>query len=458
MSRKIAAIVLAAGLGTRMKSARPKALLEVGGRPVIGHIAAELAKLGVSKVALVLGAGMDDVLDAARAAAPGLDIVSVLQVDRLGTAHAALQARSVLDGFDGDVLVALGDAPFVSAETFSRLAGALRSEPKPALAVLGVRVPVPNSFGRLIVTNVDAELVRIVEAKEATPSELAIDFVNSGVMAFDGKGMFDLIAKIGNANAKGEYYLTDAVEIARKAGRKVVAAEGSRDEWRAADDKVQLADLESWFQAKKRDAAMRGGVTLIDPASVWFSYDTEIGADTVVYPGTIFGPGVKVGRDVQIKGFCHLEGATVADGVLMGPYARLRPGAVIGEGAHIGNFVEIKAAKVEAGAKINHLSYIGDARVGAKANIGAGAITCNYDGFFKSHTDIGAGAFVGSNASLVAPVTIGDGAIVGAGSVVTRDVPADAMVVVRPAPVVKDGWAKMFRTRRAAEKAAQKKG
>jgi bifunctional UDP-N-acetylglucosamine pyrophosphorylase/glucosamine-1-phosphate N-acetyltransferase len=458
MSRKIAAIVLAAGLGTRMKSARPKALLEVAGRPVIGHIAAELSKLGVAKAVLVVGPGMDDVLEAARTAAPGLDIVTAIQTERLGTAHAAATARDVLAGFDGDVLVALGDAPFVSAATFAKLLGALRVDSKPALAVLGVRVPVPNSFGRLIVTNVDAELVRIVEEKEASPSELAIDFVNSGVMAFDGKVMFDLIAKIGNANAKGEYYLTDAVEMSRRAGRKVVAVEGSRDEWRAADDKVQLAELEAWFQGKKREAAMRAGVTLVDPSSVWFSYDTEIGADTVVYPGTIFGPGVKVGRDVQIKGFCHLEGATVADGVLMGPYARLRPGAVIGEGAHIGNFVEIKAAKVEAGAKINHLSYIGDARVGAKANIGAGAITCNYDGFFKSHTDIGAGAFIGSNAALVAPVTIGDGAIVGAGSVVTRDVPADAMVVVRPSPVVKEGWAKMFRTRRAAEKAAQKKG
>jgi bifunctional UDP-N-acetylglucosamine pyrophosphorylase / glucosamine-1-phosphate N-acetyltransferase len=453
----IAAIVLAAGLGTRMKSARPKAMHEIGGRPVIGHIAAELARLGVAKAVLVIGPGMEALVAAAQKAAPNVEFVAAIQTDRLGTAHAALQARDALAEFGGDVLVVLGDAPFVSAETFAKLLAALAAAPKPALAVLGVRVPVPNSFGRLV-ASLDGALSRIVEAKECAPEEAKIDFVNSGVMAFDGAGFFDLLAKIGNANAKGEYYLTDAVELARRGGRAVRAVEGARDEWRAADDKVQLAELEAWFQAKKREAAMRAGVTLIDPASVWFSFDTEIGADTVVGPNTFFGPGVKIGRDVEIKGFCHFEGTTVEDGAIIGPFARLRPGAKIGAGAHIGNYVEIKNATVEAGAKVNHLTYVGDARIGAKANIGAGTITCNYDGFEKFHTDIGAGAFVGSNSSLVAPVKIGDGAIVGAGSVVTEDVPADALIVERAPSVVREGWAKMFRTRRAAEKAAKKKG
>lgn len=453
----IAAIVLAAGLGTRMKSARPKALHHVGGRPVIGHIAAELARLGVAKAVLVIGPGMDALVDAARAAAPGVEFVAAIQSDRLGTAHATLQARAALAGFAGDILVAMGDAPFVSAETFGKLIAAIGGAPKPALAVLGVRVPVPNSFGRLIASQA-GDLLKIVEAKEATADEAKIDLVNSGVMAFDGAGFFELLAKIGNANAKGEYYLTDAIAIARELGRAVRAVEGSRDEWRAADDRVELAELEAWFQARKRMAAMRAGVTLIDPASVWFGFDTEIGADTIVGPATIFGPGVKIGRNVEIKGFCHFEGATVEDGAVLGPYARLRPGAKIGAGAHVGNFVEIKNATIEAGAKVNHLTYIGDARVGAKANIGAGTITCNYDGFEKFHTDIGAGAFVGSNSSLVAPVKIGDGAIVGAGSVVTADVPADALVVERAQTVIREGWAKMFRTRRAAEKAAKKKG
>jgi bifunctional UDP-N-acetylglucosamine pyrophosphorylase/glucosamine-1-phosphate N-acetyltransferase len=453
----VAAIVLAAGLGTRMKSARPKAMHEIGGRPVIGHIAHELGRLGVAKAVLVIGPGMDESIAAARKAAPGVEFAAAIQFDQLGTAHAALQARAALGGFDGDVLVALGDAPFVSAETFRKLLDALAVQPKPALTVLGVRVPVPNSFGRLV-ASATGELAKIVEVKECSPEEAKIDLVNSGVMAFDGAGLFDLLVKIGNANAKGEYYLTDAVAIARARGRSVRAVEGSRDEWRAADDKVQLAELEAWFQAKKRDEAMRGGVTLADPASVWFSHDTEIGADSVVAPGVIFGPGVKIGKNVEIKGFCHFEGATVEDGAILGPFARLRPGAKIGAGAHIGNYVEIKNATVEAGAKVNHLTYIGDARIGAKANIGAGTITCNYDGFEKFHTDIGAGAFVGSNASLVAPVTIGDGAIVGAGSVVTKDVPADALVVERAPAVVREGWAKMFRTRRAAEKAAKTKG
>ena len=453
----LAVIVLAAGQGTRMKSVRPKVLHEVGGRSLIGHIAAELAILGAARVVLVVGPDMDAVLDSARAAAPGLRIDAVVQHDRRGTGHAALQARELLAGFKGDILLALGDAPFVSAATFRRLREGLRMPGKPAVCVLGVRLPDPGPYGRMV-AGADGTLERIVEAKDASAAEKKIDLVNSGVMAFAGEGFFELLARIEPTNAQKEFYLTDAVSLARKAGRGARAVEGTADDWLAANDRVELAALEAVFQARARKAAMLAGVTLVDPSSVWFSHDTVIGADTVVFPSVFFGLGTTVGSNVTIKGFCHFEGVRVADGALVGPFARLRPGADIGTNAHIGNFVEIKNATVEAGAKVNHLSYIGDARVGAKANVGAGVITCNYDGYEKFHTDIGAGAFVGSNSALVAPVKVGDGALVGAGSVITQDVPADALVVARGSEKTVPGWAKKFRERRAAEKAAKKKG
>jgi bifunctional UDP-N-acetylglucosamine pyrophosphorylase/glucosamine-1-phosphate N-acetyltransferase len=453
----LAVIVLAAGQGTRMKSTRPKVLHEVGGRSLIGHIAAELARLGASRVVLVVGPEMDAVAASARAAAPGLRIDAVVQHDRRGTGHAALQARAQLDGFGGDILVALGDAPFVSAATFRRLREGLRGADRPAVCVLGVRVADPGPFGRMV-TQVDGTLERIVEAKDATQAELQIDLVNTGVMAFAGAGFFDLLGRIQPDNAQKEFYLTDAVALARKAGRTARAVEGAAEDWLAANDRVELAALEAVFQARARRAAMLAGVTLVDPGSVWFSHDTVIGADTLVHPSVHFGPGTRIGSGVTIKGFCHFEGAQVANGAVVGPFARLRPGASIGTEAHVGNFVEIKTATVETGAKVNHLSYIGDARVGAGANVGAGTITCNYDGFEKFHTDIGAGAFIGSNSALVAPVKIGDGALVAAGSVVTQDVAADALVVARGRPATSPGWAKKFRDRRSAEKAAKKKG
>ena len=453
----LAVIVLAAGQGTRMKSTRPKVLHEIGGRPLIGHIAAELSALGAARVVLVVGPDMDDIAVAARAAAPGLRIDSVVQRDRLGTGHAALQARSALSDFRGDILVALGDAPFVSAATFQRLREGLSAPDRPAVCVLGVRLEDPAMFGRMVVGTGDV-LERIVEAKDATPAELKIDLVNTGVMAFAGNGFFELLSRLEPTNAQKEYYLTDAVGIVRKSGRVARAVEGSKAEWLAANDRVELAALEAEFQSRARRNAMLAGATLVDPATVWFSYDTRIGSDTVIHPSVQFGPGVSIGKGVTIKGFCHIEGTSIADGAIVGPFARLRPGADVGADAHIGNFVEIKNARIETGAKVNHLTYIGDARVGAKANIGAGTITCNYDGFEKFHTDIGAGAFVGSNSALVAPVKIGDGALVGAGSVVTKDVPQDALVVVRGTPTVSAGWAKKFRERRAAEKAAKKKG
>ncbi|MBI3505837.1 MAG: bifunctional UDP-N-acetylglucosamine diphosphorylase/glucosamine-1-phosphate N-acetyltransferase GlmU [Proteobacteria bacterium] len=453
----LAVIVLAAGQGTRMKSVRPKVLHEVAGRSLIGHIAAELAVLGAARVVLVVGPDMDAVLDSARASAPGLRIDAVIQHDRRGTGHAALQARELLGSFKGDILVALGDAPFVSAATFRRLREGLHAADRPAVCVLGVRVADPGPYGRMV-TNADGTLERIVEAKDASAAEKKIDLVNSGVMAFDGNGFFELLSRIEPNNAQKELYLTDAVALARKAGRSARAVEGSAEDWLAANDRVELAALEAVFQARARKAAMLAGATLVDPASVWFSYDTVVGADTVVHPSVFFGPGTTIGCNVTIKGFCHFEGTRVADGAIVGPFARLRPGADIGTDAHVGNFVEIKNAKVEPGAKVNHLAYIGDARIGAKANIGAGTITCNYDGYEKFHTDIGVGAFIGSNSALVAPVKIGDGALVGAGSVVTQDVPADALVVARGPAKTVPGWAKDFRERRAAEKAAKKKG
>jgi bifunctional UDP-N-acetylglucosamine pyrophosphorylase/glucosamine-1-phosphate N-acetyltransferase len=452
----LAVIVLAAGQGTRMKSARPKVLHEVGGRALIGHIAAELSALGASRIVLVIGPDMEQVGAAARAAAPGLRVDTVVQHDRLGTGHAALQARAALADFRGDILVALGDAPFVSAATFGRLRDALKAPDRPAVCVLGVRLADPAMFGRMV-ASADGALERIVEARDASAEERRIDLVNTGVMAFAGEGFFDLLARIEPANAQKEYYLTDAVALARKSGRSARAVEGSPAEWLAANDRAELAALELEFQQRARRKAMLAGATLIDPASVWFSFDTVIGADTVVHPSVQFGAGVRIGSNVTIKGFCHIEGTEIADGAIVGPFARLRPGADIGPDAHIGNFVEIKNASVEAGAKVNHLTYIGDARVGAKANIGAGTITCNYDGFEKFHTDIGAGAFVGSNSALVAPVKIGDGALVGAGSVVTEDVPADALVVARGRASVVPGWSRKFRDRRASEKAAKKK-
>ncbi len=454
--KKLAVIVLAAGLGSRMKSAKPKVLHAVGGRPLIGHIAAELVALQPTKIVLVVAPGDTAVLAAARAAAPGLDISSVEQRERLGTGHAALRAKAALQDFDGDILVTLGDAPFVSAATFARLRAELNHDSNPAVAVLGVRLGDPGAFGRLV-CDADGSLARIVEAKDADEATRRIEFVNTGVMAFAGRGFFDLLGRIAPNNAQNEFYLTDAIGLARAAGQAARAIAGGADEWLAANDRAELAGLEAAFQRKKRHAAMLAGVTLVDPASVWFSYDTQIGADTTVYPSVFFGPGVKVGANVEIKSFCHIEGTAIADGAIVGPFARLRPGADIAAGAHIGNFVEIKNATVAAGAKINHLSYVGDAKVGAGANIGAGTITCNYDGFEKSTTEIGAGAFVGSNSALVAPVKIGAGAIVGAGSVVTQDVEDDALVVARGTAHTRSGWAKQFRARRAAEKAAKKK-
>ena len=448
--RPTAAVVLAAGLGTRMKSTRPKVMHPLAGRPMIGHLLATLADVGFAKVVVVVG---PDTPSVAAAVAPH---PTVIQAERLGTGHAVLAAREELAGFDGDVLILFGDTPLVRAETLKKMLAARRGPANPAVVVSGFRPADPGAYGRLIVGK-DGNLEAIVEAREATPEQLAVTLCNSGFMAVDGKRLIGLLDRVTNTNAKGEYYLTDIVGLARADGCACAVVEGEEGEFLGINSRAELAEAEARVQAGLRARAMANGATLTAPETVHFSHDTKLGRDVTVGPYVVFGPGVTVGDEVEIFSFCHIEEATVARGARIGPFARLRPGAAIGVEAHIGNFVEIKNARIEDGAKANHLSYIGDARVGAGANIGAGTITCNYDGFFKSHTDIGANAFIGSNTALVAPVKVADGAIVGAGSVITRDVSADALALTRGPHEEKAGWAARFRTVKAAEKAKTKK-
>jgi bifunctional UDP-N-acetylglucosamine pyrophosphorylase / glucosamine-1-phosphate N-acetyltransferase len=445
-NRPAAAVILAAGLGTRMKSALPKTLHPVLGRPMVAHVAATAEAAGLGPVVVVVGPEMGAVADAV----PRHRIA--VQDDRRGTAHAVRQTQEALQGFDGTVVVLYGDTPLITAETVEHLIR-VREEQAAGVAVLGFCTAKPGGYGRLIV---DGDgLHAVVEAKDATAEQLRIDLCNSGVMAFDGKRMWEWLDLIGSDNAKGEFYLTDTVALARADGYRCVVVEGDEAEFLGVNSRAELAACEKIAQDRMRRAAMVAGATLVDPGTVYFSHDTRLGRDVTVGPFTVFGPGVTVGDGVELKGFCHLEGCKIAAGATLGPYARLRPGADVREGAHIGNFVEIKKAVIEPGAKINHLSYVGNARVGARANIGAGTITCNYDGFGKYHTDIGAGAFIGSNSALVAPVRIGDGAIVGAGSVVTDDVPADALIVGRGRQEQRAGWAGRFRIIKQAELAAR---
>ena len=448
---KTAAIVLAAGLGTRMESRLPKVLHPLAGRPMIGHLMETLAGMDLERIVVVVG---DDMEAVAEAVAPH---PTVVQKERLGTGHAVRTACEAVDGFDGTVLVLYADAPLISVETLTRMIEARRAAPRPAVVVLGFRPSDPGPYGRLIV-GADGTLQAIVEAGDATPGQGAIALCNAGVMAIDGRPLPGLLARIGTDNAKGEVYLTDIVAMARGDGLTCAVVEGDEAELIGVNSRADLARAEAVVQQRLRAAAMAGGATLADPETVYFSHDTRLGRDVTVGPHVVFGPGVAVGDDVEIRAFCHIEGARIATGARIGPFARLRPGADIAAEAHIGNFVEIKNATVETGAKINHLAYVGDSRVGAKANVGAGTITCNYDGFAKHHTDIGAGAFIGSNTALVAPVTVGDGAIIGAGSVITGDVAADALALTRADQEELKGWAKRFRGRRSGRKAAPAKG
>ena len=448
-SRTALAVILAAGDGTRMKSARSKVLHPVAGLAMVAHVARAAAAAGVGHVAVVVGRDADLVRDAVAPFVPDAD--AHMQSERLGTAHAVLAARTTIArGFD-DIVVLFGDTPLVSLEAVRDVRAALARGA--AVAVMGFQTQHPAGYGRLITQH--DELLAIREDKDCTPEERQITFCNGGAMAISGDIALDLLDAVGNANAKGEYYLTDIVEIARARGMHVAATVAPFESVLGVNTRVELAEAEAVWQARKRREMMLSGVTLLDPESVHFSWDTEIGTDTVLEPHVFFGPGVKVDAEVTIHAFSHLERCHVGAGAEIGPYARLRPDAEIGKGAKVGNFVEIKKSRLGEGAKANHLSYIGDADIGPKANIGAGTITCNYDGFLKHKTIIGAGAFIGSNSSLVAPVHIADNAYVGSGSVITKDVPADALGIGRARQANLEGKGKALRDRLSAAKKAK---
>ncbi|MDZ5648554.1 bifunctional UDP-N-acetylglucosamine diphosphorylase/glucosamine-1-phosphate N-acetyltransferase GlmU [Nitrospirillum sp. BR 11828] len=447
----LACIVLAAGKGTRMKSDLPKVLHPIANEPMVAHVLRAAAALNPDRVVVVVGPGQETV---AKAVAPH---ATVLQPEQLGTADAVKAARAALGDFDGDVLVLFGDTPLVRPETLSLLVQARRGAGDPAVAVLGMRPADPAAYGRLVQDEAGG-LTKIVEYLDATVEERAIGLCNAGLMAFDGRRLWAILDAIGNANAKGEYYLTDAVAVARAQGHACAVAEGDPADVEGVNSRVELAKLEKLMQARLRRQAMLNGATLADPDTVWFSADTVLGRDVTVGQNVVFGPGVVVEDGVTIRPFCHLEGVVVRREAIIGPYSRLRPGSDIGAGAHIGNFVEVKASTLGQGAKANHLAYVGDADIGEGTNIGAGAITCNYDGTFKYRTQVGRNVFVGTNATLVAPVQVGDGAFIAGGSTITETVPADALAIGRGRQVVKEGWAAAFAAAQKARKAAQKKG
>ena len=440
-------VILAAGAGTRMRSKLPKVLHELAGRAMIGHVVATAEALRPDRLVVVVGPGHDAVGDAVAPHA------TAIQHTPQGTGDALKAARRHFSG-KGDLLVLYGDTPLVTAATLRRLL-ALRRRRKAAVAVLGFRPADPTPYGRFVAKG--PVLERIVETKDANAEERAIGLCNSGVMALDSGIAANLLMRLRNDNAKREYYLTDLVGLARKAGRTCTYAEGDAAEFQGINSRAELALAERALQQRLRVAAMAGGATLADPESVHLCWDTRLGRDVTIGPQVVFGPGVSVADNVVIKGFCHIEGASIGEGAIVGPFARLRPGAAIDAEVHIGNFVEVKASKVGRGAKINHLAYVGDATVGARSNVGAGVVTVNYDGFGKYRTEIGADAFVGSNASLVAPVSIGRGAIVGAGSVIVSDVAAEAVAVARGTQSVRDKAAPRLRARNRARAAAAKK-
>ncbi len=452
-TRPLLTVVLAAGKGTRMKSDRPKVMHEVAGLSLLGHVLAVSAAAGSSATAVVVGPEMPTVRAETANRAPHATVVE--QAHQRGTADAVLAARAAIAAHSGDVLVMFADTPLITQATVRRLVEALDQGAE--VAVLGFHAKDPTGYGRLVtdglVGNGAANLLAIREHKDASTAERHIDFCNSGVMAFRTPDLLGVLDQIGTANASAEFYLTDAIAIMRRLSRKAVAVAGHEEEMLGVNTRAHLAQAEAVFQRRARSYAMDGGATLIDPGTVWFAFDTRIGRDVLIEPNVFFGPGVAIGDGAIIHANSHIAGATVEPGAEIGPFARLRPGARIGQDAKIGNFVEVKNAVFEKGAKANHLAYIGDARVGAKANIGAGTIFCNYDGFFKHHTDVGAGAFVGSNTSLVAPVKIGDGAMIASGSVITKDVAADALALARGVQEEREGWAAKFRKLMSARKA-----
>ncbi|MDO9711230.1 bifunctional UDP-N-acetylglucosamine diphosphorylase/glucosamine-1-phosphate N-acetyltransferase GlmU [Paracraurococcus lichenis] len=437
----VAAVILAAGLGTRMRSALPKAMHPVAGRPMINHLVATCEQV-FDRIVVVVGPGMPAL---EKAVAPH---ATVVQAERLGTGHAARMAAPLLRDFDGDVAVLYADNPLITLPTIRRLVArragagegseAAARRGAPGMALLAMRPADPGRYGR-VVQDEAGDVARIVEWADASEAERAIGLCNAGVVCAPAQDLFRWLDAVGNDNAKGEYYLTDIVGLAVADGRRVVAEEAEEAELAGANSRAELALLEAGMQARLRAAAMAGGATLVAPETVFLSWDTRLGQDVTIGPNVVFGPGVAVEDEVEIRAFSHLEGCTVRSGAIIGPFARLRPGTEVGRGAHVGNFVELKAATLAEGAKANHLTYLGDVTVGAGANIGAGTITCNYDGLHKHRTEIGAGAFIGSDTALVAPVRVGDRALVAAGSVITEDVPDDALAVARGRQATKPG-------------------
>ena len=448
----LAIIVLAAGKGTRMKSDLHKVLHPIAGRPMLDHLLASAAELAPQRQVVIAGHGREQL-----EAVLGTRAAIAVQEPQLGTGHAVQQAEQALAGFSGDVLILYGDVPFVSAATMRSMIERLHGDDNPAVVVLGFEPADTLQYGRVIAQ--EGRIVKMVEHKDAGPAERACRLCNSGLMAARADELFGLLARVGNDNAAGEYYLVDVVNVANADGRLcAVVVTPDAHEVEGINSRAELAEAEHRWQQRRRRAAMDDGATLIAPETVWFAWDTVLGRDVLIEPNVFFGPGVSVADNVKIRANCHIEGTRVASGCEVGPFARLRPGAVLEEKAKIGNFVEMKKATMGKGAKANHLSYIGDAEVGAGANIGAGTITCNYDGYFKYKTVIGEGAFIGSNSSLIAPVRIGADAIVGAGSAVSRDVADGELRIVRAEQLVKPGWADRFHDAMKKKKAAEKKG
>ncbi|MBP0614090.1 bifunctional UDP-N-acetylglucosamine diphosphorylase/glucosamine-1-phosphate N-acetyltransferase GlmU [Jiella mangrovi] len=450
MARRCLSIILAAGEGTRMKSARVKVLHEVAGLAMVRHVVAAAGKAGSDRIAVVSGRDSEAVIAAVRKDRDDAD--HFVQEERLGTGHAVLAARAAIEAGADDILVLFADTPLIRPQTLARARASLIAGTD--ICVIGFRPANPAGYGRLLER--DGELLAIREDKDASDAERAIDFCNAGVMALAGDKALAILDAIGNDNAKGEYYLTDAVEIARREGLKVRAIEAEPFEVAGVNNRAELAAVEAtWQELRRRHAMIEEGVTLIDPASVVFAHDTTLGRDVTIEPNVVFGPGVSVGEGAVIHAFSHLTGATIAPGVSVGPFARLREGTDLQAGSKVGNFCEVKNATLGKGAKVNHLSYIGDAEIGARTNVGAGTITCNYDGALKHRTTIGADAFIGSDSSLVAPVTIGDGAYVGTGSVITDDVPAGALAIARERQVNKEDRGRQINERNRAAKAGK---
>src|SRR6476469_2668721 len=447
--RRFAVVILAAGQGTRMRSDTHKVLHPIASRPLLLHLLDGVDALGAEKRVVVVGKGREQV----EKAIAGRDVIIAVQTEQKGTGHAVQQAEQALGDYDGPVLVLYGDTPFVEAETLRRMIDRLNGDGGPGVVVLASQPADPLRYGRIILGQGD-RIAKMVEFKDATDAERAVRLCNSGMMAVRSSDLFRWLGQVGNDNAAGEYYLPDIVNIAAAEGRYAVVIEGDPYETAGVNSRAELAHLELQWQQRRREQALQEGATLIDPESVWFAADTRLGRDVTVEPHVVFGPGVQIADGATIKAFSHIEGAIIATKASIGPFARIRPGTRLADSTKVGNFVELKKADIAQGAKVNHLSYVGDACVGARANIGAGTITCNYDGFGKYRTVVGADAFIGSNSALVAPVSIGEGAIVGAGSVITKDVEAGSLALERNEQRGIAGWARRFRermTRKAAE-------